>query len=121
MHNERRPCRQINRWPLTLFDEPIFNLADRLNDAASEFLSRYRNSQALTFWSIIAATEVPIYPSKDLGARTVGNCIVLFHGETVTVETVLVVYLRRDRLGGSNGRGLKAFGGKTHGQCGGDQ
>src|ERR1700722_9093144 len=85
------------------------------------FLSRYLNSQALTFWSIIAATEVPIYPSKDLGARTVGNCIFLFHGETVTVETVFVVYRRCDRLGGSNARGSKAFGSKTPGQCGGGQ
>ena len=66
--------------------------------------------------SVISTNEVPIYPSQDLAARTVGDRIFLFHRETVTVETVLVTYWRRDGLGASNRRPLKAFGRKPHRQ-----
>jgi hypothetical protein len=59
---------------------------------------------------------MPVYPSKDFGARTVGNCIFLVHGKSVTVETILVICGRRYGLGAWNGRSLKAFGGKPHRQ-----
>jgi hypothetical protein len=71
--------------------------------------------------SLIAATEVPIYPSEHFRAGAVRDRIFLFHGDTLTVGTVLVICRRRAGLGDSNGRSLKAFGGKTHGQCRGDQ
>jgi hypothetical protein len=66
---------------------------------------------------------MPIYPSQDLGAWTVGDRIFLFDGETLTVGTVLVSYRGRMdyRLGAWKRGALKAFGGKPHRQCDGDQ